>query len=694
MLNKIGYINLIDYEGLLNELKSLDRDSRIERYWKDTICEIQKEELNDKVKIYDCSELLVPNYYTKTAEQCYEKSLDIVNEIKKSEKHFKLFNQKFEIKYLDDDFVAFCYTSGRGTIIPKQYVDMELSRDYSLLTCSQINNLISNGEQSGNHLAIIGDKNQKQVQSDIEKAKNELETAEKKAKEELKAFQLEMYKKEQELREKQEQMLRELRDKVENMKDQIFILEINILALRSYFGETFSIAQVMKGNNAPEEQPLVLFQKFRYMDEDLSRLTATSDFSTKDTQIIDLFEKYGDLFVETFCPNTKCITFFKASKDNKYLSYSREDDVIEEFEYYHGDQIGMIIRNGDNVYLSFIDEEITLEDNLFMSDSTKDSEHGIKIGETKIRDKVVRPLLNRKLIFLIIQALLRNTNIFSSLKNEQVLNSSKIIFSNADSQIRYNKYPSFNEFFNANNGRGDIEIKEGDYIFVDEPHVGSKTESNYWGSGYREEHRSRGDKNTARDSIIKKGINKLNIVDKWQNGYYVSYKEGGTNYIRHIYSLEDELVKAGNPYEPKIEIKYYISCEREIDAFDYRRYDRWSGTYNNKKKFNNANLRIYGDEFMSIMWCNSNYAQQWIDSKDGGNGKNYVYFVKMLKDLRDFMLKREEKEFSEINKFVCYENNLANKDIVLEWKKQSNVRNFTEYQAKRFVKWLNQNQIK
>ena len=91
---------------------------------------------------------------------------------------------------------------------------------------------------------------------------------------------------------------------------------------------------------------------------------------------------------------------------------------------------------------------------------------------------------------------------------------------------------------------------------------------------------------------------------------------------------------------------------------------------------------------MSIMWLNSNFVQQWIDCKDSGNGKDYIYFVKMLKELRDHLLKREEKEFELINKYYKLENTPWNKDFVLDFKIKHSWRRITETRAKKIAKYL------
>lgn len=681
MLNKIGIVKSIDYVGIREELRPLDKEQRIKKYWEDKLYKIQSIELDNGKYIHQAADLLCPSGYINTAESCFENTKRILNKITKAEKHYKLLNSYFEIKYIDSDFVAFSYSSENVVVLPRKFVEIEFAKDYSMLTGTEITKRLTDNSRNlpinpNEDLSI------KEYKENLVKCEEELKLQEEKAKQELDAFKQEMYRKELELKEKQEKMLAEYKLKIESMKDQIFILEMNILALRSYFGETFSISHLFKGKNAPDETPLILFQKFRYIDEDLARLSANSEFSTNETGIENLFKNYGKLFIDTFCPNDKCITFFKTSKDNRKLDYCKDNDCIEEFEYYHGNQLGMLIRNGENFYISFIDEEIKLQDNLFVSKSSTNSEKPVELGKSKLRDPEVRSVFNRKHLFVILQALIKNTNIFNSLKSEDIFNSKYIVFSSADGQIESEKYPSFSKFFYDNSGRYRDKIKEGDFIFIDGNHAGSKMENDYWGTGRHEEHRGIGYRNTGRDASIKMGISKISVINKQQNGYYVEYVEKNVTYKKHIYNLDDELVKAGNKYYPNISVEYYTSCKRDIS--DWQRTVRWDGSY---AKVNNVNLRLWEDEFMSIMWCNSNYVQQWIDHKNSGNGKNYIYFVKQLKELREFLLQRENKEFDIINKFYKIENNIKNKDLVLNWKLENKVRNITEFQAKRFINW-------
>lgn len=673
MLNKIGRIKSIDYEGLIEELKVLDKKARTEKYWQNSLYSLRQIELAPRITISNCDDLLVPDGsgWDNSAEACLKTTMKEIEQIKQAEKHNELFNKLFEIKYLDDTYVAFLYSAANGTIIPRKFVEIEFAKNYDNFTVAQINNLLSGSEQLSdqNSISSYNDSTKSELSIKLEAQKKELKEAEAKADAELEAFRQEMRQKELALKEQHDRMLAEMNAKVNSMKDEIFILENNIFALRSYFGETFDLTQVMKGQNASSDIPLVIYQKFRYMDEDISRLAANSYFSVDQTDITALFSKYGEVFVNDFCPAERCITFFKASKDNKLFAYCKEEDCIEQFSYYHGNQIGLLLRNGENLWIAFIDEEITLKDNLFLTEAAAYSEEAIEVKEGEelsVRDERLRPGLARKHIFLILDAILRLTSIYSDLKNQSVQNNPKIIFSSADKQIETFKYPTFKEFFKKSLPE-DISYKQGDFIFIDEDHAGSFY--NKWIGG--EDHRSVGYRNTTRDADLRKGINRLNLIEYEDNGWL--YKETEDDPYWH-HEISGTVVDKYPIIKKDITTKYFVSCKRDI---------WWDG----KDKHNNANVRVYSDEFMSLMWLNSNYIQQWIDAKQVPD-KNYTYYIKMLKELRDFLRQREQNEFLLINAYIKFDNTPENRDKLLEWRIKNAVRTFTEYQAKRFVKTL------
>ena len=684
MINKIGYINSIDFEKLLNELKPLSRSERNSKYWKDGISKIANVEVKEGFPIHRLDSFLCCSFHNNTAEACYSESLKIASDIEYSIRHNAELGIRLEVLFEDDKFVAFFYNRNTGTVLPKEFVSFERVKDYSDVTMDELTYRVEGANKNDYNLVNVDNKTHNQIKSDLNKAKEELDLAKQAAKEELEELRRSLREQEQALIEKQNLLLNELNNKVESMKDQIFNVEMNIFALRSALGDTFSITQVKHGKSASEDLPLVLYQKFRYMADELARASVTSDFSTRECHIINMFDKYYTELIDLFCPSEKSISFFKVTKDNKFYGYDYENDVVSEFEYFHGNQIGMVIRNGENVYLGFIDEEITLQDNLFVTQNSSNQESSVNVEDIKsIRDAKIRPMINRKHLFIIVQALLKNTTIFKGFQSESLFNNNKIIFSNADAQLRSTKYPSFREVFTK-----ECEIKEGDFIFIDETHRGSKSEQNYWGGGYYENHRSRGYANRGRDAVIKKGLAEINIVEHERTDYFKQVDDENSlvkHFWRNIDKSEyEKLLAEGNVVEKREHYGYYVSCEREIE--DWQRPRDYFGNIKTSR-VNRVNLKIYRDEFMSIMWINSNYVKSWIDSKEGFGSKNYIYFIKQLKELLDFVESREESEFRLINTLIPFEKTPDNIDVVLSWKREHKVRTFTEYQAKRFVNW-------
>lgn len=194
-----------------------------------------------------------------------------------------------------------------------------------------------------------------EVRSKHAEMQKELERAEAEAKEKYELARKEMERKMQELKEKQELQLAELRQRVDKMKDSIFMLELNIFALRSLFGETFTLTQLRRGKTS--NSPLVLYQKFKFLDEEFA-LLAVKEFGRFDGNhgtTTEIFKK--QCVLDVFAPSEKCITFFRTSKDKKYFAYDSEIDGLKALEYYHENQVGMIIRNGENIWLSFIEKQ-------------------------------------------------------------------------------------------------------------------------------------------------------------------------------------------------------------------------------------------------------------------------------------------------------------------------------------------------
>lgn len=485
------------------------------------------------------------------------------------------------------------------------------------------------------------------------------------------------------------------------------MLELNIFALRSLFGETFTLTQLRSGKTS--NNPLVLYQKFKFLDEEFA-LLAVKEFGRFDGNhgtTTEIFKK--QCVLDVFAPSEKCITFFRTSKDKKYFAYDSEIDGLKALEYYHENQVGMIIRNGENIWLSFIDEEVFVEDNLFESAATwAEAERKIKPdwkgeydykndiiepGKTKLRDPVVKKAIDKMMLFYIIEGLVQSTNIFTELKDVNLrVPSDKVIFSSADAQLTSNKYPDFKTYFSQWRDLGkEGDVRIGDTILI----VERAAASHYDYTWKQEEHRSRGYENRARDAEdIKPGLNTISFIEKQDEWYeldregkpYKTAEETGGEpiyYRKRIYGVPDTT----NPNvvcEPKY--TFYVSAKRHVE--DWQRMDAYG---NLPSRVNNVNLKLYNDEFCPVDFINSNYVVSWMEQKNIGDWYkgNYVYLVEnIFHSLLKMLRGREERENTMIRIHIpTFSGTPDELDAVTEWKKTHAVRNFTEWQAKRFARW-------
>lgn len=183
--------------------------------------------------------------------------------------------------------------------------------------------------------------------------------------------------------------------------------------------------------------------------------------------------------------------------------------------------------------------------------------------------------------------------------------------------------------------------------------------------------------NRGRDANIEEGIATINLIQKEPYGWFKKVIQDGREVITNADSNEEGAFQ-------RFETSQFVSCKRQV--YDYQRTRRCDGSF---ADVNNVNLKIYEDEYMSVMWLNSNYIREWIDAKHIGDWHegNYTYIVPKLKELKQYIQKREEAEsemFTSILPEFIY--TAAKKDEVLDWRVKNKVRRLTSFQARRFLK--------
>lgn len=590
MRKKIGEIIDYDVDACVEMLKSMTVDEKLGKFWR---CEnglypLQKE--GDSSFIMDNYE-----YDARNLKECMN--------------YFKMMNKGLEILFTNELFVLVTIKNKKMFVL-KEFAKIKYAKNYDGLTLVQLHqesgiplekNQLINCDDS----IVNIDSDIKTIELNVSDKKKELEN---KIKELEKSYRIE---------------IEQLEKETSRLKDKIFYLRLNIFELRTSFGDTFDLYNISKGKNTEIEIPLIIYQKFRYLDEEFSLLQNAHPYLSLDqTTIMSFFNQGNNLIIDTFIPTEKGIVCFKVSEDNK--RYFKDKNILETLENYHKDQIGLLLKNGENVYLAFIDNELIVNNNIFVTEKTMD-ENIVKIENIKsIRDKQLNEVINRKLLLSIIKKLTINSNIFPGLEQEDLLNSNKIVFSSADNFIQNNTYKTFSEYLNSKKC-----CKRNETIYIFDEINGSVDHYNSFNGNKTTEHRSRSYFNRVKDADLEKGITKLNLIEK--NEYYGVYY-------------------------------YFVSCAKR-----------------NSEKNSRANIQVYSDEFISIEYINEFVVSEWIINKNC-HGKNFLYFLKAFQEIKKFVSSRDKRFFEKLN----IEYNVTNVNLFHEWRKNNNVLEMTSYQIKRF----------
>ena len=105
-----------------------------------------------------------------------------------------------------------------------------------------------------------------------------------------------------------------------------------------------------------------------------------------------------------------------------------------------------------------------------------------------------------------------------------------------------------------------------------------------------------------------------------------------------------------------------------------------------------ALFRVYTDEFVNLTYMNSVWLRYVITTRNlGGYGRmgQYAEVIRYLNKALDFVKEREIEEKGLIEQYYPALSSDPDWPVKLsEWKLEHNVRNITDYQAKRFAKTL------
>ena len=569
----------------------------------------------------------------------------------------------------DDIDIAFVKSGNNIFIIPSQFLNISLFKDYSNLTPSQIlalNNPKSDLNQTGLiSNTSVANVSEAQIKGKIEEGKKveerilkEIEAVENARIGELAELQKEIEEKTRELEAKKANMMAILEQKkaemekiMQEMKNKLFMLESEIYSIRCFLGETVEFVKLRSGEDAPIDTPVVLHQKLWYLDEELGKIAGIYNFDFSDQKLFETFLAKNSIALEVFCGPEKCVSLVKVSKTGQtWESHSTiYGDIVENFDKYHGSKIGIIIRNGENVYLGWTDDEkINIKEDMFYVPDTEK----VVNPEDAQKASSVEEIVSRYFIFSILQGAMENQKMLSLPHKESFsVPSEYIIYSAADAWLTDNRYGTFADIVDKCNSY----IAKGNDVMIMES-LSDGHWSSGWGGHTRTFDRDRNySKRTGDVSAVNGHIYKINLIE------------------------EDE-------YGDKA---LYISLKKDRGDYVYR-----GGNYYERQRASYANFRIFDCEFINLTFMNSVWLKYVITNRNLGKSSdrkegNFAHMILYLNRALEFVREREEKEEKLIS--ACFPDLASVSDwpvLLSEWKIKNKVMTITEWQAKRFAKTI------
>jgi len=605
------------------------------------------------------------------------------------------------------DFGYYVEGSSIKVFIPSQFVETEPFIDYSN---TPINRIGANENMSKN-LPDVGNETQNSLKGKLEGQKAEIEAkvAEIKAKEEEQKAEIERMKREIEEKYKDAFALmnakkEEMELMLKQLEGQLFVLDTQIYGIRCFFGETVKFTKISSGNNAPIDAPVVMYQKVRFLDEEMAKYAAIYGFDGEDTVLFEKLLSNRPDMRDLFFPEGKSLSLVRISKDG--VAYKSGQavhasgngtvsiyNVMKEYEVLHGSKIAILVRNGDNCYIGWTEEDrIHISDgNAFLTPKenavTDEAEikkdlHGNVIEEKTDKKEVAA----RYFIFSIAQGLIENSKLLELPIGVNITeNSPYIVFSMADNWLEDTTYGSYDDIME----KCSVNIRKGDNILT---LANLSAEGNKYKT-YNND-RGRGYNNRTHDVKAKDNtIYPVNLVedDTRANVIFYEYKNK---------SSKDWIPSSWETSESEETFIETFKKRHDMDNYEYRNI-RFAGpvkhVFISLEKENywtesdaRANFELYSDEYINLTFLNTVYMRYIIVNRKMPNkyvsGKtNFSSFLPYMNKAMEFLKERESEE----EQLISQHTNLSeNWQIALtKWKIENNVHKITDYQAKRFSRW-------
>lgn len=667
-----------------------------------------------KRKVYN----IVESFIDWLSSVNYDNSRNSVRYLQKMLDYAKQYGQDLEYIYADEHYVLLA-TPKWKYVLPADCVELQPYQDYS---DTPMHLLGSKNELSGMLPALKNDVTENSIRRDIRDKQDEIQAEIEKMnaqKEEQKA-EIERMKAEIEAKYAEkiaalDRKKEELELKKEQLSNELFILETQIYGIRCFFGETVTFTKIASGKDAAVDIPVVLHQKIRFLDEELSKWMSIYGFDTDDSSMFEELLVNREDMRNLFFPGDKSISLVRISKDGKvYESGYRSStdgnqimfaNVMNEYDVYHGKKLGILVRNGENCYLAWTDDEmVSISDgNVFLTpkekavDSEADVEEKDWYGRKKEKEDVrtdKNEVASRYFLFSIMQGLISNSKLINLPDGVSVTgNNSYVIFSMADAWLKDTRYGDLSDIMEKYNGL----LRKGDPLLTlsrlgPEGNKYSRY-NNDRGIGYR----NRTHDVLASDNTIYKVnfvINtkmkkycferrdKIGFSDKygdWEKMEYLSDEPTFEEFFRH----------PGNGWKFPEDMEY-----RNVTSEDSVKQDVYVALKKDPNwltgKESTANFQLYPDEYINLTFLNTDLIRYVLTNGELGSkfrNRNFSSVIPYLNHALQFLKEREKGEQLMIEQYAS-ELSSDWRMKLSDWKMENDIHVITEYQAKRFAKSL------
>lgn len=662
------------------------------------------------------------------------------------------FKQRIPVVYMHEKFYLIRF-GNTGYIIPTAspgHTFIPL-KDYSALSVAEVRSLKAPHleentptDENSTNLATIThvqlSNAHTDLKSQIDSVNQEMDDIKEGKHEEVQELQLQIETLKQEMEAKKEALLNQLNAKMQQLEEmkeqlnqQIFVLDSEIYSIRCFLGEVVDFACLRTGSHADINTPVVLYQKIRYLDEEMGKICS---FYNLESDELDMFEKLiaqrDDVF-NTFLPAQKSIALVRLSKDGKRFTYSEAyHNMLDRYELEHANTIGILIRNGDFLYIGWTDDtRINIKEDMFYSPGVTSVAVDDESVNTKLLDDSnITAVVSRYFIYSILNGILHgnyeNTLLSLPVDVNLLLPNEHVIFSTGDGWLEDNRFGSAADIINKCNS----DIQLGDNIITVQsvrPYHSNNIYQAYCND------RGIGDRNRTHDvSAHDKTIYPINLIN-WHGSkitYYRKPKEDEKkpdkfNPHKKVYK-PDELVEdklyldeqtklsdwksffnryiesraryrsegetvVGEPELTYVDTHYYVSLLKWSGDGDYV-YN--GGRYTKRQREARANFELDPSEFINVEVMNSEWIKYLLITKKvdgvriGGREINYNYFIPYLNRMMDHVKQREIEERELISKHLNLSDYPEWMVALSEWKLTTGHHKIGVRYAKQFANFL------